>query len=551
MASSPRRGTPNPLMSDPIQSPNDPSQGEISPFRPKILVVDNEEVNMVVYRHMLKNMDLEVVEALTAEKALLAVAQHDFFVILLDVLMPDMDGFEVARLIHGQEKNAKVPIIFVTALGESARETFSWEETGAVDYVVKPIDPVVLTSKIRVFKELFYQRWELEQARRAELEAQRLAQVKSDFLAKMSHEIRTPMNGVLGVAQLLRECEDEGERRTYQDIIYHSSRSLLDIINDILDFSKLEAGKVDLESLAIDLDRIMRDVAVLLRPKVEEKGLMLGVTTPTEVPLLMGDSTRIRQILLNFMTNAIKFTHEGSIDLGLSIKEGAMENERVVRFSVTDTGIGISKEKQRWVFDSFSQADTSITRRYGGTGLGMAISQQLAELMGGSIQLESQEGKGSTFTLKLTMAVAQSDVMNPEKSPENLVRNYGKHVLVAEDVKLNAMLIEKMLAKVGITMDLAKDGKEAIELYDLQHDLIFMDVNMPEMNGFEASEALRRKGCTVPIIAFTAAATQRELNQIDKTMEGRILKPVHQSDLVMELDRFFPSKENSSEDLAG
>jgi len=512
---------------------------------PKILAVDDDYKNLLVYERLLEELDIEVICAKSGEEALALLLSNEFFLIIMDVNMPGMDGFETAELIRGNKKTSKIPIVFASAMGESGKNSFSWEKTGAVDYLSKPIDPSALSAKTRIFKELYLQKKELEEAweaaSKAQKEAEHAVKIKGEFLANMSHEIRTPMNGILGASQLLLEGVEPNELKNLLGIIYHSADSLLTIINDILDLSKLEAGKVDIEYLAIDLKRLINDVIALLEVKADEKKLDLKVTLPPgQLPFFIGDSTRIRQILLNLISNAIKFTHKGSIEIKLSFQPIVNTDQQLVKIDVIDTGIGIPKDKQAYIFESFTQADESTTRKYGGTGLGMTISLKLAKLMQGDLSLVSEVAKGSTFSLNLPMKSSNEGLIQPSLSKEALSRNYQKKILLAEDVKVNAIIAVKFLNKLGIEVDTAENGLKALELWNDQHDLILMDMNMPEMGGLEATKALIEKGCTIPIVALSAGVMEEERNRcLANGMKGFIEKPIRKPALIKELDRYF------------
>jgi len=512
---------------------------------PKILAVDDDYKNLLVYERLLEDLEIEVVCAKSGEEALALLLSNEFFLIIMDVNMPGLDGFETAELIRGNKKTSKIPIVFASAMGEAGKQSFSWEKTGAVDYLSKPIDPSALSAKTRIFKELHLQKKELEEAweaaSKAQKEAEHAVKIKGEFLANMSHEIRTPMNGILGASQLLLEGVEPDELKNLLGIIYHSADSLLTIINDILDLSKLDAGKVDLESLAIDLKRLFNDVIALLEVKADEKKLDLKVTLPSnELPFFIGDSTRIRQILLNLISNAIKFTHHGSVEIKLSFEAIKGSDLHSVKIDVIDTGIGIPKDKQAYIFESFSQADESTTRKYGGTGLGMAISLKLAKLMKGNLTLESEVGKGSTFTLTLPMKSSRERLIQPSLSKEALSRNYKKTILLAEDVKVNAILAVKFLNKLGIEADIAENGLKVLEMWSDKYDLILMDMNMPEMGGAEATKALLEKGCTIPIVALSAGVMEEEKKRCTAIgMKGFIEKPIRKPSLIKELDQHF------------
>lgn len=368
------------------------------------------------------------------------------------------------------------------------------------------------------------------------------AKSKSNFLANMSHEIRTPMNGILGASELLlqRHPEKEGEDYELGSIINHSTRSLLTIINDILDFSKIESGKIDLECISFSLERVLEDINVLLKPNAEAKDLLFEIKYPSDSPkYLLGDPTRIRQVLINLINNAIKFTGKGSIIVYVNYKKE--HDERYdISISIQDTGIGMTKEQVDKIFNRFSQADNSTSRMFGGTGLGTTISKQLAILMGGDIYVQSEQGVGSTFTLNLKLKETDQQYVEEVPNLRDIERNYAKHILLAEDNLINRKIAVKTLSKLGIEVDTVKDGQEAIDKASEKYDLILMDIQMPNIDGVQATKKLREKGFARPIVAMTANVLKEdEENYKRNGISDLIPKPFKIQEVVIVLDKFF------------
>lgn len=420
---------------------------------------------------------------------------------------------------------------------------------GAIKWVEEFGDAIYKDDKINYIEGILIditKQKENENAIKAKELAEAANKAKSEFLANMSHEIRTPLNGIIGFTDLLKNTKLETIQQKYMNTINQSANSLMEIINDILDFSKIESGKLELEIKQYDLSEILNQVIELIKYDSNLKKLDLRLIIQNEIPKYIWiDSIRLKQILINLLSNAVKFTEKGTISLSINLINTNNDKSSNLRFSVKDTGLGIKKDYQQKIFDSFSQGDTSTTRKFGGTGLGLTISNQLLSLMGSKLQLKSDYGKGSEFYFDLTLETSnESEEIVPEDrinpTAEKVTVDYGHEnfkILLVEDNKINMLLAKTLIRQIipyGTIYE-AENGQEAIDKFAiLKPDLILMDVQMPIKNGYEATKEIRKTkvGKHIPIIALTAGTVMGEREKcLDAGMDDYASKPIIKENL--------------------
>ena len=566
-----------------------------------ILVVEDSLSILTVIKSLLSDEGYQVHCASTGEYALELATLIKPDLVLLDIIMPGIDGYATCQKLKSIEEYKKTPVIFISVLGKTFNKVKAFE-SGAVDYIIKPIDTQELLSRVNTHLTIKKLQDELKQSNmyleervclrmaqlskanlqlkkeiaerkqaqaslikaHAELERKvedrtaelKLAKEKAEadnrakgaFLANMSHEIRTPISGIIGFTYLVLNSDLSEKQREHMNYINLSCDHLLSVINDILDLSKIEADQLQLEDIEFDLSKVVQTVIATLSPKSHEKKLALNCRMDPGVPQhLIGDPTRLRQVLFNLINNAIKFTGAGEVSL--TCRQKLLKNKEItLHFSVTDTGIGLSKEQFDRIFERFAQADMYTHSRYGGTGLGLSISKHLVELMDGDIWVESKKGLGSSFNFtvkfrmqpekphgKQTSAIADNRNMSAhdntefhDKRPDRLTVSSAPFaagqviplsILLVEDDMIIRKMAKHMLEKMGCCVSAAENGQIALKMMeDHQFDIVLMDVQMPVMDGIQATTLIRRqeaeRGGHLPIIAMTALAMHGDCEKL-------------------------------------
>ena len=512
-----------------------------------VMIVDDNADNRFVLRTILARMEgLEIIEATSGMEALLRTVDREVHLILLDVQMPEMDGFETASHLQMTARTREIPIVFLTAVFKAEAFVQRGFDLGAVDYLTKPIDQSLLQNRVRLYQHLHEREMKLvqamellrlqDQALGAALDQANAANfAKGTFLANMSHEIRTPMNAIIGMTHLVLQTSLTPKQQQYLERTHTAANALLGIINDILDFSKIEAGKLLIGREAFLLEEVLEKAAHLVALKAAEKGVELILDQAFDVPpALVGDPLRLGQVLTNLLTNAVKFTERGEILIG--VRKLWEEGDQVkLQFSVRDTGIGMTADQARQLFMPFSQVDPSSTRRFAGTGLGLAICKHLVTMMGGDIWVESRPGEGSEFcfSVGLTLGEAQGAVAS-QPSP-------GLKILVVEENAQASRVLKTLLTRAGHEPFTAASAGEAQEL--LRHaacDLVLMACSPSSREELQAAREIMAGGA-LPVILMVATETSGEAQQAcaGDFLDRFIAKPVTGARLLAVIARVF------------
>jgi len=523
-----------------------------------VLVVDDTPANLVALRAVLSPLGVRVVEAHSGAEAIDKVGQESFAVVLLDVQMPGMDGFEVARRLRETAAGVELPIIFLTAIHRDEQYVRKGYASGAADYITKPLDPEVLRARVKAFVDLFQQRERLRLAevgertrerddalqqlaallaseRAARREAEIANSAKDEFLATVSHELRTPLSAILGWAVIARRHAPPPEVDRALGTIERNARAQMRIIEDVLDVGRIISGKLRLEISATKVAEVIEAAVQVVRPAADAKQVKLAVAIDEDLGVIAADAERLQQIAWNILSNALKFTRKGG-----NVQVAAKRAGSTIVLTVRDDGQGIRPEFLPYLFEPFRQADGSTTRRHGGLGLGLAIVKQLVQAHGGQITAHSDgEGQGATFVVELPARAPATAERSPRGQRGSLppaaahdVRLDGVRVLVVDDDEDTRDLVGHMLSEQGAGVSFASSAEEAFGQLERSHpDVLLSDIGMPDVNGYSLIRRIRslpaEHGGRTPAVALTAYARAEDGERaFSAGFQAHITKPV-------------------------
>jgi len=532
----------------------------------KILIIDDNKANLFSLRKILEKLGIIIHTAISGYEGLDLSEKNHYSLVLLDIQMPEMDGFETLSRMRASAKNKYVPVILISAIFTEDQYKIKGIQTGAVDFIPKPVNPEILRAKIKILLELEEHKESLKtlvaeletknkqlkkeitkrkkveaDLRKAKAKAEKTSEIKSQILVNMSHEIRTPVNSILGFADLIANTaipKDDKER--YVRYVSSSSQNLLFLIDEILDHSRIEAGEFKINTTPCRVSDILFELLESfnrIKTQLDKTEIDISIHQPKHELIIQTDPQRLRQVLVNLLSNAIKYTKKGQIDFGCEV------HNDVIRFYVKDTGIGITSDEVENVFSRFIRVESQDSLQSQGTGLGLYIAQKIIQLMDGKIGVNSTFNKGSEFFFTIPyIPVDIKELYTPENSTEQIEDpDWSEFSLViAEDEEMNFLFLQEALRATNVNILWAKNGQEAVDIsLDKDPDLILMDVKMPDMNGFEAIKLIKDKKPGLNIIIQTAfSKSDDELKKGGNLYEDVITKPINRNMLIKTISRF-------------
>lgn len=519
-----------------------------------ILIVDDQFNNVEVLVSALKRDDIVCYGTTFPKQGWQMCIDHSIDIALIDVNMPGLSGYELLQSIKDNPLTRRVMVILITGYSMGTNDVVKGLTLGAVDYLFKPLDLHVTIAKVDSITKLILQQREinnknhqLEQYKKELLEMVSIAEksklAKENFLANMSHEIRTPLNAILGLIHIFEATKLDAEQSKLLRMLTYSSKHLLQLVNDILDISKIDAGKVKINKVETDLSRLVNDICELTRPLAESKNLVLSCFVDKNIPeVVMADTLRLNQILINLINNAIKFTEYGGVNVKVTISE-VRESQILLSFSISDTGIGIPNELIGQIFNRYEGLESSMADKLGSTGLGLPIVKKLVELKGGTLNVESSVGVGTTFTFTNWYKVQHNiEVAKISETKELVLKPFtDTFLLLADDDEINRFVTTQILSEWNIQVDEAENGLDAyMKAKSKQYDAILMDINMPVMDGIETTRKIRNELSEyhrhIPIIAFSALIREEDrLAGKDVGIDAFIQKPIAPESLYSQL----------------
>ena len=526
-----------------------------------LLIVDDNADNIMALESSLEREELNIFTTTSPKNVIQTCIDKDISIALIDVKMPEIDGFELLDMIKGNPLTEHIMVILVTGYSMSSEHVVKGLSKGAVDYLFKPLDLYITNAKVNSLiilvnyqKEIKKKNDELElyqdELYKSIEKTEKSKVITENFLANMSHEIRTPLNAIIGLAYLLKETRLDKDQQEMLKLMGFSSSALLGIVNDILESAKMDAGKIEIVRTKNNIVHLMETICDLTRPMAQEKKLTLTCEIDPDVPaMIMVDSLRLNQILMNLISNAIKFTPSGSVFVGLKLIDKNEENVQL-KFTVKDSGIGIPKSSIDKIFTRFEQVDDKTWQKFGGTGLGLSIVKKLTKLKGGTLSVESEMGEGTTFTFCNWYALAD-EAKQPGDNEDLQAFPEADNILVllVEDNLVNQFIVIEMLKEWNIDVEVAGNGLEALEkIKNNDYKLILMDTHMPVMNGYETTKAIRNEMMSskkdIPIISFSASVVEKEkMEAMAAGVDDFIEKPFEPHVLVNKIRKLIANKE--------